>query len=124
MGAIPGQLAEDVKMCLNATPKLRPNAIQLTKISFFADDPLLKILNYLDSLMQMDNVQKMQFFKGLPTVLEKFPKVCIPKSFCSNTIYLLSIYLRGRCCKRFSPNLPPSSTHPSSSPSFFRRCSL
>jgi len=78
MGAIPGQFAEEVRMCLNATPKLRPNSIQLTKISFFADDPLLKILNYLDSLMQMDNVQKMQFFKGLPSVLEKFPKVGVP----------------------------------------------
>ena len=32
-------------------------------------------LQYLDSLMQRDNLQKSQFFKGLPQVVAKMPKV-------------------------------------------------
>lgn len=58
---------------MNLTPELRPDAIQFTKIVYF-DDTLVKTLNYLESLMQMDNTQKMQFFKGLPQVLPKFPR--------------------------------------------------
>lgn len=46
----------------------------LAQIIYF-DDPLLKTLNYLDALCQMDNCQKMHFFKGLPQILIKFPKV-------------------------------------------------
>uniref|UniRef100_A0A914CTI1 Protein kinase domain-containing protein n=1 Tax=Acrobeloides nanus TaxID=290746 RepID=A0A914CTI1_9BILA len=56
---IPDIFRDDVKACLN--------------INYF-DDPLIKTLNFLDSLMQMDNTQKMQFFKGLPQLLEKFTK--------------------------------------------------
>uniref|UniRef100_A0A7E4V891 Protein kinase domain-containing protein n=1 Tax=Panagrellus redivivus TaxID=6233 RepID=A0A7E4V891_PANRE len=70
---IPADFRDDVKACLNFTPELRPDAIQFTKIAYF-DDTLVKTLNYLDSLMQMDNTQKMQFFKGLPQVLAKFPQ--------------------------------------------------
>lgn len=32
-------------------------------------------LQYFDSLFQRDNLQKSQFFKGLPKVLPKLPKV-------------------------------------------------
>ncbi|TKR80660.1 hypothetical protein L596_014699 [Steinernema carpocapsae] len=70
---LPPEFRDDVKMCLNFTPDLRPDATQFSKIIYF-DDILTKTLNYFDSLMQMDNSQKMQFFKGLPVVLEKFPK--------------------------------------------------
>ena len=34
-------------------------------------------LQYFDSLFQRDNLQKSQFFKGLPKVLPKLPKVHI-----------------------------------------------
>jgi SCY1-like protein 2 len=71
---VPPVFTSDLKACLNQTPELRPDAYQLTKISYF-DDPMLKTLSYLESLMQMDNSQKMQFFKGLPQVLDRFPKV-------------------------------------------------
>ncbi|KAI1724523.1 protein kinase domain-containing protein [Ditylenchus destructor] len=70
---IPAVFKEDLKMCLNFTPELRPDAIQFTRILYF-DDPQLKIFNCLDALMQMDNPQKMQFFKGLLAVLGNFPK--------------------------------------------------
>uniref|UniRef100_A0AC35EST8 Protein kinase domain-containing protein n=1 Tax=Panagrolaimus sp. PS1159 TaxID=55785 RepID=A0AC35EST8_9BILA len=73
LSKIPSELREDIKACLNYTPELRPDATQFTKIVYF-DDTLVKTLNYLDSLMQMDNTQKMQFFKGLPQVLTKFAK--------------------------------------------------
>lgn len=56
---VPPNFGSDLKACLHQTPELRPDAYQLTKIAYF-DDPLLKTLNYLESLMQMDNTQKMQ----------------------------------------------------------------
>uniref|UniRef100_A0A914XMK5 Protein kinase domain-containing protein n=1 Tax=Plectus sambesii TaxID=2011161 RepID=A0A914XMK5_9BILA len=70
---IPAEFRDDVKMCLNFTPDLRPDATQFSRIVYF-DDALVKTLNYFESLCQMDNTQKSQFFKGLPNVLTKFPK--------------------------------------------------
>lgn len=38
----------------------------------------VKTLNYLDSLFQWDNLQKSQFYKGLPQILPKLPhRVCL-----------------------------------------------
>ncbi|GMT04731.1 hypothetical protein PENTCL1PPCAC_26905 [Pristionchus entomophagus] len=73
MTNIPFALRDDYKQCLNYTPDLRPDATQLTKIAFF-DDPLVKTLSYFESLMQMDNQQKMTFFKTLPQVISRFEK--------------------------------------------------
>lgn len=72
MQLIPAELKEYLKMLLNATPELRPDANQLSKISFF-DDVGVKTLNNLDSQFQWDNLQKSQFYKGLPTVIPKLP---------------------------------------------------
>lgn len=33
----------------------------------------MKTLNYLDSLLQWDNLQKSKFYKGLPEALSKLP---------------------------------------------------
>lgn len=44
----------------------------LLQINFF-EDVAVKTLNYLDSLLQWDNFQKSQFYKGLPEVLSKLP---------------------------------------------------
>ncbi|XP_062471448.1 SCY1-like protein 2 isoform X3 [Pezoporus occidentalis] len=46
---------------------------QLDQIPFF-DDVGAMTLQYFDSLFQRDNLQKSQFFKGLPKVLPKLPK--------------------------------------------------
>ena len=46
-----------------------------TQIPFFEDVGAMT-LQYLDSLVQRDNLQKSQFFKGLPQVIAKMPKVC------------------------------------------------
>ncbi|GMR32019.1 hypothetical protein PMAYCL1PPCAC_02214, partial [Pristionchus mayeri] len=73
MQNIPFALRDDYKQCLNYTPDLRPDATQFTKIAFF-DDPLVKTLSYFESLMQMDNQQKMNFFKSLPQVITRFEK--------------------------------------------------
>uniref|UniRef100_A0A914GUG1 Protein kinase domain-containing protein n=1 Tax=Globodera rostochiensis TaxID=31243 RepID=A0A914GUG1_GLORO len=70
---VPAPFGEDVKMCLNETPELRPDAIQFTKLAYF-EHPLLKTLNCLEQRSAMDNTQKMQLFKGLPTILTQFPK--------------------------------------------------
>lgn len=39
------------------------------------EDVGVKTLQYLDSLYQWDNLQKSQFYKGLPQILAKMPKV-------------------------------------------------
>ncbi|VDN94567.1 unnamed protein product [Brugia pahangi] len=70
---VPAELRDDLKMCLNLTPDLRPDATQFSKIAYF-DEPLIRTLNSLDSLCQMDYTQKMNFFKQLPQFLMKFPK--------------------------------------------------
>lgn len=70
---IPEDVREHLKLVLNVTPAVRPDADQLTKIPFF-DDVGAVTLQYFDSLFQRDNLQKSQFFKGLPKVLPKLPK--------------------------------------------------
>ncbi|CAG9531638.1 unnamed protein product [Cercopithifilaria johnstoni] len=70
---VPAEVRDDLKMCLNLTPDLRPDATQFSKIIYF-DEPLIRTLNSLDSLCQMDYTQKMNFFKQLPQFLVKFPK--------------------------------------------------
>lgn len=69
---IPPDLKEYLKLLLNATPELRPDAAQFAKIGFF-DDIGVKTLNNLDSQFQWDNLQKSQFYKGLPTIIPKLP---------------------------------------------------
>ncbi|XP_018412132.1 PREDICTED: SCY1-like protein 2 isoform X2 [Nanorana parkeri] len=70
---IPEEVREHLKLLLNVTPAVRPDADQLTKIPFF-DDVGAVTLQYFDSLFQRDNLQKSQFFKGLPKILPKLPK--------------------------------------------------
>ncbi|QQP48975.1 SCY1like protein 2like [Caligus rogercresseyi] len=70
---IPSDLKEYLKMLLNVTAELRPDASQFSKIPFF-DDVGVKTLNNLDSQFQWDNLQKSQFYKGLPQVIPRLPK--------------------------------------------------
>ncbi|XP_060101221.1 SCY1-like protein 2 isoform X1 [Heteronotia binoei] len=70
---IPEEVREHVKLLLNVAPAVRPDADQMTKIPFF-DDVGAVTLQYFDSLFQRDNLQKSQFFKGLPKILPKLPK--------------------------------------------------
>ncbi|CAD5229126.1 unnamed protein product [Bursaphelenchus okinawaensis] len=70
---VPEVYKDDLKSCLNINQQLRPDTFQLSKSRLF-EHASLKTLNYLESLMQMDNAQKMTFFKGLPNVLISFSK--------------------------------------------------
>ncbi|CRK88468.1 CLUMA_CG002209, isoform A [Clunio marinus] len=72
LSSIPDGLQNEVKMMLNATPELRINLHEFTKIPFF-DDIGVKTLHYLDQLFQWDNLQKSKFYKGLPQVIQKLP---------------------------------------------------
>ncbi|XP_028672526.1 SCY1-like protein 2 isoform X2 [Erpetoichthys calabaricus] len=70
---VPEEVFEHIKLLLNVTPTVRPDADQMTKIPFF-DDVGAMTLQYFDTLFQRDNLQKSQFYKGLPKVLPKLPK--------------------------------------------------
>ncbi|KAF5295088.1 hypothetical protein FQA39_LY13239 [Lamprigera yunnana] len=69
---LPNNLKDFVKMLLNVSPDVRPDAHQFVKIPFF-EDVGVKTLIYLDSLLQWDNLQKSQFYKGLPEALTRLP---------------------------------------------------
>jgi len=45
---------------------------ELLQIEYFTDIGV-KTLNYLDKLFQWDNLQKSQFYKGLPQLLKQLP---------------------------------------------------
>lgn len=70
---VPEEVREHLKLLLNVTAAVRPDADQLCKIPFF-DDVGAMTLQYFDSLFQRDNLQKSQFYKGLPKILPKLPK--------------------------------------------------
>nr|CAG4636783.1 EOG090X018J [Ceriodaphnia reticulata] len=77
MEGVPPELVDHVRSLLHPTPEQRPDAHQMVKIGWF-DDVGVKTLNYLDSLFQWDNLQKSQFFKGLPQILPRLPeRVCL-----------------------------------------------
>ena len=69
---IPEDSRNHIKMLLSVDTRLRPDAIQFSKLHFF-DDVLVKTLQYLDALYQWDNLQKSQFYKGLLNSLIDWP---------------------------------------------------
>ncbi|XP_015597585.1 SCY1-like protein 2 [Cephus cinctus] len=72
LSPIPEALRDTVKLMLTNNPELRPDAHQFIKIEYFTDIGV-KTLNYLDKLFQWDNLQKSQFYKGLPQVIKQLP---------------------------------------------------
>nr|CAG4640636.1 EOG090X018J [Eulimnadia texana] len=75
--SVPADLRETVRSLLNSSTEKRIDTYSFLKISYF-EDVGVKTLNYLDSLFQWDNLQKSQFFKGLPAVLAKLPhRLCL-----------------------------------------------
>ncbi len=46
----------------------------LFKVPFF-EDIATKTLEYLDSLFQVDSIQRSMFYKSLPQVIDKLPMV-------------------------------------------------
>lgn len=123
LNAVPADIKDYVKMLLNVTPDVRPDAHQFTKISFF-EDIGAKTLQYLDSLFQWDNLQKSQFYKGLPQIIAKMPKrvnlyrilPCLLKEFPSvemipfvlpNVLLIAEEATKAEFCKLILPALRP-----------------
>lgn len=78
---VPPGLHDYIKMLLSTAPDLRPSPDQIQQLPYFEDFGV-KTLTNLDSQFQWDNLQKSQFYKGLPTVLPKLPpRVCIHRVF-------------------------------------------
>ncbi|KAG7210710.1 hypothetical protein KM043_012210 [Ampulex compressa] len=69
---VPETLRDTTKLMLSHNPELRPDAHQFIKIEYFLDIGV-KTLNYLDKIFQWDNLQKSQFYKGLPQLLKQLP---------------------------------------------------
>jgi len=69
---LPNDLKECIKLMLSSTPNIRPTPEQVSQLPYF-EDVGVKTLTNLDSQFQWDNVQKSQFYKGLPTILPKLP---------------------------------------------------
>ena len=69
---IPSELKDTLKLLLNSTPGLRPTAAECSKVHYF-EDVGVKTLANLDAQFQWDNLQKSQFYKGLPQVLPRLP---------------------------------------------------
>ncbi|CAF3724612.1 unnamed protein product [Adineta steineri] len=72
LSSLPMEVREHVKMLLSSKPELRPDAGQFAKVPFF-EDVGTKTLEYLDSLFQVDNIQRSMFYKSLPQVIDKLP---------------------------------------------------
>ncbi|RWS22701.1 SCY1-like protein 2, partial [Leptotrombidium deliense] len=69
---LPDESRHHIKMLLSVDPILRPDAHQFNKLNIF-EDVLVRTLQYLDSLFQWDNLQKSQFYKGLPEIMSLMP---------------------------------------------------
>lgn len=60
------------------------------QIDFF-EDVGVKALVYLDNLYQIDNLQKSQFYKGLPQIIQNLPhRICIDR-YVTFTYYVLIV---------------------------------
>ncbi|XP_074638590.1 SCY1-like protein 2 [Acropora palmata] len=73
LGNVPKDVQEHVRNLLSLTPSLRPDVHLMSKISFF-ENVAAMTLQYLDSLVQRDDMAKSQFFRGLYKVMSKLPK--------------------------------------------------
>ena len=78
---------------------LMPQCISLQS-DFFAGDPQLSVLVYLDNLYEKPELEKSQFFKTLPKVITNYPKVrtCVCTYVCMSgfllmyTLYEMTVY--------------------------------
>lgn len=73
LGSVPKELQEHVRSLLSITGTVRPDVHMMCKISFF-ENVAAMTLQYLDSLVQRDDMAKSQFFRGLYKVMSKLPK--------------------------------------------------
>lgn len=73
LSMLPTEAVEHVKMMIHITPEIRPDSHQFSKLQLF-NDVGVKTLQFLDSIYQLDNLQKSHFYKGLPQIIAQMPK--------------------------------------------------
>lgn len=69
---IPADSRYHIKMLLSLDQSYRPDAIAFSKLNIF-EDVQVRTLQYIDSSFQWDNLEKANFYKGLPQILNSFP---------------------------------------------------
>lgn len=73
LGALPAGLADHVRLSLHARPAQRPTVFDMERLPYLCSDHRVTTLNQLDTAFQWTNLQKSQFYKGLPAVLADLP---------------------------------------------------
>lgn len=73
LGSLPAALADHVRLSLHARPAQRPTVFDMERLPYLCADHRVTTLNQLDTAFQWTNLQKSQFYKGLPTVLADLP---------------------------------------------------
>ena len=69
---IPEDSRYHIKLLLSVDKFFRPDAVAFSKLNIF-EDIHVRTLQYLDSLFQWDNLEKANFYKGLPEILNAMP---------------------------------------------------
>jgi SCY1-like protein 2 len=69
---IPEDSRYHIRLLLSMDKMFRPDAIAFSKLNIF-EDVQVRTLQYIDSSFQWDNLEKANFYKGLPEILASFP---------------------------------------------------
>ncbi|KAK2379455.1 kinase family with ARM repeat domain-containing protein [Trifolium repens] len=70
--SIPSDLVPDLQRMLSSNESFRPTAMDFTGSQFFRNDTRLRVLRFLDHMLERDNMQKSEFLKALSDMWKDF----------------------------------------------------